>query len=176
MKRNRVRNEKGFTLVELLAVILIIGILAAIAVPQYFKVIERSRVSESNAFLAAIKGAQERYFAKNGEYSVATAQTAEEFQNALNKLDIIFPADAANARFGMKFFKVKGWDVPPDGKCPDGSPGYLLTLARDQTIPGGAKSGKYGDYEIQMDRCTGTVAFTLCEGAAGAGSCDTDLK
>lgn len=175
--KSRQKRNKGFTLVELLAVILIIGILAAIAVPQYFKVIERSRGSEANAFLAAIKGAQERYFAKNGEYAVASAQSAAEFQTTLNKLDIIFPADSTNARFGMKFFKVSGWATQT---CSDNSKGYLLTLTRDQAISGGAKSGKYGDYAIQMDRCAGSVEFTACEGAvdgpAITSSCDTDLK
>ena len=60
--------QAGFTLIELLVVVLIIGILAAIAVPQYFKVVEKGKFAESMQFLSGVKGAQERYLAKNGNY------------------------------------------------------------------------------------------------------------
>jgi Tfp pilus assembly protein PilE len=46
--------------------------LAAIAVPQYFKVVEKGRFSEATSCFSTLKGAQERYFLKNNTYSAST--------------------------------------------------------------------------------------------------------
>jgi prepilin-type N-terminal cleavage/methylation domain-containing protein len=66
------KGSAGFTLIELLVVVLIIGILAAIAVPQYFKVVEKGKFAESMEWINSLKGAQERYLAKNGAYYSGT--------------------------------------------------------------------------------------------------------
>ena len=60
-------NNKGFSLIELLVVVLILGILAAMAIPQYMRVIERQRGMEAITILAIIGKAQERFFVTNGE-------------------------------------------------------------------------------------------------------------
>ena len=61
-------NKKGFTLIELLVVVLILGILAAMAMPQYFKAVERSRMSEAVSLLNSIAGAQQRKYLQIGKY------------------------------------------------------------------------------------------------------------
>jgi len=55
------RNQKGITLIELLAVIVIIGIVAAIAVPAIGKTIENSKTSADNASVSLIKESAIRY-------------------------------------------------------------------------------------------------------------------
>jgi type IV pilus assembly protein PilA len=67
MSRSK-ESRRGFTLVELAVVIVIIGVLAAFGVPQFLKSVERSKASEAFNYLAAIRSAQERYAAKNGVY------------------------------------------------------------------------------------------------------------
>jgi len=63
----------GFTLIELMIVVAIIGILSAIAIPAYQGYIRRSYLSEANSSIAAIKSAEESYFTINSCYIEAPA-------------------------------------------------------------------------------------------------------
>ncbi|WP_428048921.1 type IV pilin protein [Candidatus Avelusimicrobium caledoniensis] len=62
-------NNKAFTLIELLVVVLIIGILAAVALPQYEKSVMKSRYSSLMALTDALAQAEETYYMANGEYT-----------------------------------------------------------------------------------------------------------
>ncbi|WP_051323620.1 pilin, partial [Kingella kingae] len=60
--------QKGFTLIELMIVIAIIGILAAIALPAYQDYTKRSRVSEGLSLAGGAKSALTEYYASNNEW------------------------------------------------------------------------------------------------------------
>ena len=64
-----IKTNKGFTLIELLVVVLIIGILAAMAMPQYFKAVERSRMTEADTLLGSIAQAQRRKFLQTNRFA-----------------------------------------------------------------------------------------------------------
>lgn len=66
---------KGFSLVELLIVVVIIGILSAIAYPVYTNYITEARRSEGKAALLNLSAQMERYFSTNNTYATATIAT-----------------------------------------------------------------------------------------------------
>jgi prepilin-type N-terminal cleavage/methylation domain-containing protein len=69
-KESRLINkENGFSLIEMLIVIAIIGILAAVAIPGYLNYLNRGRQNNGVQALLEIKAAQEMYYALNDQYA-----------------------------------------------------------------------------------------------------------
>ncbi len=68
MNRLRLQSESGFTLIELLVVVAIIGILAAIAIPQFAAYRKRGYEATLKSDLRNAATAQEAYFAQNQTY------------------------------------------------------------------------------------------------------------
>jgi len=62
------KKNKGFTLIEVMIVVAIIGILAAIAYPSYDEYVKRGNRAEGQAFLNEVAARQERYFSQNNAY------------------------------------------------------------------------------------------------------------
>ena len=102
MIKNFRKSEKGFTLIELMIVVAIIGILAAIAIPNFIRFQLKAKSSEGKVNLAAIRTAQEGYMAEYGEYVAAAAST-----NALSSAKVAFAAADTG-------FDTLGW--APEGK------------------------------------------------------------
>lgn len=73
MLKKFLKNEKGLTLVELLAVIVILGIVAAIAIPSIGSIIQKSKEDAVKADAITVINAAKTYVAANGVPAVATA-------------------------------------------------------------------------------------------------------
>jgi prepilin-type N-terminal cleavage/methylation domain-containing protein len=116
----RSRGRKGFTLVELAVVIIIIGILAAFAVPRFLDSVERSKAGEAFNYLSAVRSAQERYQVRQGTYASDIAD-----------LDIQMPAP--------KYFAV---GTPAAGGSSSLEDSWTLTLTRT------GAAGGYGAYTV----------------------------
>ena len=65
------KTQQGFTLIELMVTVAIVGIIAAIAVPAYSNYVVRSKLSEVGAALSEARLKQEQYYADNRNYGAA---------------------------------------------------------------------------------------------------------
>lgn len=69
-------HQRGFTLIEVLVTCVIVGVLAAIALPSYTNQIQKSRRSDAKSALVGAAGQMERYFTERGTYATATLGSA----------------------------------------------------------------------------------------------------
>ncbi len=72
-------NKKGFTLAELMIVVAVVGILAAIAVPVYSGYLQRGRMSQAYTDIQALALANEKCFAETGRYINSFADLATSY-------------------------------------------------------------------------------------------------
>ncbi len=83
--------KKGFTLVELLAVLMIVAILTAVGLPQYSKVVDKSRVTEALSILRTIYDSSERLAGEFGYRSYKQLIAKKSVQLGYNASDYSFP-------------------------------------------------------------------------------------
>ena len=150
-------NKKGFTLIELLVVVLILGILAAMAMPQYFKAVERSRMSEAVSLLGSIAQAQQRKYLQINKYT-----------SKFSGLDVA-PKGASDGTFCTK-------GAPSAGSCGDNGNGFKIEISGAKYEEGKSVATRVSPNDLQykytLERYYANNA-TTCTGqdANGAALC-----
>ena len=156
---SRVRTRKGFTLVELAVVIVIIGVLAAFGVPKFLQSVEKSKAAEAFNYLSTLAAAQERYIAQNGTYYNGTVQTIGGSNT--DGIDVTLPT--------LQYFTAGTCTAGGAGSSGSGTPTWTCTLTRI------ASSSSYGAYTVTwtdtgFDSANSTIpqAISPVTGDAGA--------
>ena len=119
---------RGFTLLEILVVVVIVGILASLAIPQYQKSVEKAKGSEAIANLNILRGAELRYW---GEYNHETIN--------------IYDLDVENPNDNLEYFGTYSITI---GDIYDGN--FTIETSRDGgLLYSGAtlKMNQDGDYD-----------------------------
>ena len=144
--RERSQGEGGFTLVELLVVMLILGLLAAIAIPSFFNQRDKARDADAKASARTAQTAMETYATDNqGSYSGADATDLQNIESTLN--DATFSAVTPNAA----------------------GDGYTLTVD-SENAPNTFSITRYGESD-EPGNVAGTVDYPCTDG--GNDGCPT---
>lgn len=97
--RKLVRTENGFSLIELMVVVGIIGILAAIAVPQFSKFQAKARQTEAKTNLAALYTSEKGFYTEYTWYTLDLKNAGFGVEGTRLRYDIGFPMAAVNAAY-----------------------------------------------------------------------------
>lgn len=101
LKRRAHKTSRGFTLIEVMIVVAIVGILAAIAYPSYQEHVRKARRADAQAALTELAQFMERHYTANGRYLTAANANPANAAPALPFTDA--PKDGATKFYTLEF-------------------------------------------------------------------------
>ena len=170
------KNNKGFTLIEMLVVVLIIGILAAVALPQYKKAVEKTYLTNAIARMEAIEKYIQLYYAQHEGSIPDFVQFLGDKNDVpdyvtLVDLDVDFTAGLTcvgnmddycyDGHFGYRAYgSPEGYSIDGFRIDTNGNWLYLLGIYRDYD---------YGDYWKEYVPWEGRLPVLLCKSSLPSG-------
>jgi len=121
---NVAKREEGFTLIELMIVIAVLGILAGIAIPRFSGVQDKAKDANITSVAGTIRSAMEMYSAENGNYP-KKSDVSDNYDNLDDQLDTV---ELPNISDVMSAFTYTG-DSDGDGTNDD----YKITIKSSAT-------------------------------------------
>lgn len=168
-------NKKGFTMIELLVVLLIVGILAAVAAPIYLANVSKAKASEAVAVMSQIRQAERELKVKKGSYQALAdgdylANDPDAATNPGLGIDI-----GANQYFSDNCYTVvitgAAWSDTGVTPAPidfiikvDGAVSEPLAGTGADPTHGAAKNGEVSAYDLEMDN-SGRIYVNYGDGA-----------
>ena len=139
------KGSKGFTLIELLIVVAIIGILAAIAIPNLLTAMQRSKQKRTMADIRSIATAWEAYAVDNNTYAVA-AYTALATKPAYTALSAQLSPD-----YIKNLPQKDGWDTAYEFQhATDGQEYLIISYGKNKAADTGTAAGPTGDFTCDI--------------------------
>ena len=121
--------RKGFTLIELIVVVIVIGILATVAVPQYLKATERAKGGKARNSIGLISQGEKLYRADNNTYiSCAAAGANAVLGSYIELADVDSDTDWSYTVTGAS---TTAFTVTATRRVPSANAGETLTLTQD---------------------------------------------
>ena len=144
--RERSNGEGGFTLVELLVVMLILGLLAAIAIPSFFNQRDKAKDADAKAGVRTAQTAIESYATDNGgSYLGATAADLEAIESTLTDVDLQDPTGLADDAYTVTVIAEDTENEFSITRASGGDVSYTCVVGAPNKQAGCPTGGTWGD-------------------------------